>query len=327
MMKYRIEIYKQMISKPIKFRVFKTSLLSFVLLFSLLVPDFRVFSQNPYSFRVLANKGQNTFKSGSIESQPLRTGSKLSDGDEIMVAEGGYVGLVHAGGKTVELKTAGTYTVQSLSEKVKGSAASLASKYADFILTQMTKENDEDVNKNSRVNNKVSGAVERAVSPIHVLAPGTTYLHGPVAIVRWEAPQDSKDLVVMVKNLSDDIILSQDAEGDNFKLNAVDPKINSEKLIILEVKSKSNNKLYSNGVGIKKLPAKELEKINRDFKELQAETSDDTPLNKIIIATFYEQNNLLLDAITNYELAISLAPDVSDFKTAYDLFLTRNNIK
>jgi hypothetical protein len=296
-------------------------------LIALLFNNQNLLAQNSFSFRVLANKGQNVVKSVNSETQALKTGTKLVESDEISVVEGGYVGLVHAGGKTVELKSPGTYSIQSLSEKIKGSSSSLASKYADFIFTQMTKEDEQDVNKNSRSNNKVSGAVERAVSPIHILAPGTTYLYGPIAIVRWESPEEIKDLVITVKNISDDVILSEAAEGDNFKLNATDPKINSEKLIILEVKSKSNNKLYSNGIGIKKLPAKDLEKIDKNIKELQAETSEETPLNKIIIATFYEQNNLLLDAITNYELAISLAPDISDFKTAYDLFLTRNNIK
>src|SRR5689334_16714244 len=100
-----------------------------IILIALLTGNLNLFAQNTYSFRVLANKGQNMVKSANLESQLLKTGAKLIDSDEISIAEGGYVGLVHVGGKTVELKSPGTYNIQSLSEKVKGSSTSLASKY------------------------------------------------------------------------------------------------------------------------------------------------------------------------------------------------------
>ena len=55
--------------------------------------------------------------------------------------------------------------------------------------------------------------------------------------------------------------------------------------------------------------------------------SAETALNKFIMAGFYEENKLLIDAITAYEQAIKLAPDVPTYKEAYEEFLLRNKLK
>ena len=50
-------------------------------------------------------------------------------------------------------------------------------------------------------------------------------------------------------------------------------------------------------------------------------------LNKLLIAGFYEQNKLLIDAGTAYLEAIKLAPDVPQYKEAYNDFLLRYGLK
>ena len=45
------------------------------------------------------------------------------------------------------------------------------------------------------------------------------------------------------------------------------------------------------------------------------------------MAGFYEENKLYIDAITAYEEAIKMAPDVTTYKDAYDEFLLRNKLK
>ena len=44
----------------------------------------------------------------------------------------------------------------------------------------------------------------------------------------------------------------------------------------------------------------------------------------LILAEFYEQNNLILDASTCFEKAMILKPQVNYFKDAYKEFLMRN---
>ena len=57
-----------------------------------------------------------------------------------------------------------------------------------------------------------------------------------------------------------------------------------------------------------------------------SEVDEETALNKYILAGFYEENNLLIDALTSYEEAIELAPDVESYKEAYVEFLLRNGL-
>ena len=57
------------------------------------------------------------------------------------------------------------------------------------------------------------------------------------------------------------------------------------------------------------------------------EMTEETALNKFILAGFYEDNELLIDAISAYEAAIKMAPDVDTYKDAYEEFLLRNKLK
>ena len=72
-----------------------------------------VFAQTPKEdFKVLSHKGANT-----VNNKPLSTGTKLFSSDQIMVSVGGYIGLLHKTGKTLELRQPGTYTVAEISQK------------------------------------------------------------------------------------------------------------------------------------------------------------------------------------------------------------------
>ncbi len=71
----------------------------------------------------------------------------------------------------------------------------------------------------------------------------------------------------------------------------------------------------------------EAELIEEELEELKLELSgQEAILDMLILASFYEQNNLLADALTTYERVTELAPDVEAFKTAYDQFVFRNGL-
>jgi hypothetical protein len=46
----------------------------------------------------------------------------------------------------------------------------------------------------------------------------------------------------------------------------------------------------------------------------------------LVYASFFEENGLLLDAMTKYEEAIKMSPEVDDFKELYNGFLIKNNL-
>jgi hypothetical protein len=67
--------------------------------------------------------------------------------------------------------------------------------------------------------------------------------------------------------------------------------------------------------------------ILKELEQLSASLREESSLNKLILATFYEENNLLIDALINYEQAMQLSPDVEQFSIAYQLFTKRNGLQ
>src|SRR5687768_7031792 len=116
----------------------KTTKLTLVLIFSLMAIFAVAQTKKDYSFKVLANKGGNEVKSGETWL-PVKTGATLKGTDELKVSDNSYVGLVHASGKPMELKQAGTYKISALEEKV-GTGTSVLNKYTDFILSSNSPE-------------------------------------------------------------------------------------------------------------------------------------------------------------------------------------------
>ena len=62
-----------------------------------------------------------------------------------------------------------------------------------------------------------------------------------------------------------------------------------------------------------------------EIGELRAALDSGSAFDNLVLAEFYEQNNLLLDATTCYEKAMVIEPDVQYFKAIYREFLMRNN--
>jgi hypothetical protein len=124
----------------------------------------------------------------------------------------------------------------------------------------------------------------------------------------------------------DEVIMETTTGESSIKLDFNDPKLKDQRLVIFSVKLKDDETVQSGEYGIKKLSKEEAETIKNSYESLKAEIGDDTSLDKIIFASFFEENNLIIDAATNYEYAIKLSPDVEDFKNAYKQFLTRNGL-
>ena len=278
-----------------------------------------VFGQD-YAFKVLGNKGDNQVKQGS-NWVTLKTGSTIKDGETLKIGTDSYLGLLHSTGRTLELKEAGEYAVTDLEKKISSGSASVASKYADFVLSKMT-------NNGQSNTMAVTGAVERSTddASIKVNLPSSVDLFNPEAIITWEPVEGNHQYDVVLKNMFDEVIMETTTSDPMIDLNFDDPKLKDQRLVIFSVKLKDDDAKQSGEYGIKKLTKDEAESIKASLDSLKSEIGDETALDKIILASFYEENNLMIDAATNYEYAIKMSPGVDDFKNAYKQFLTRNGL-
>jgi hypothetical protein len=278
-----------------------------------------------YAFKVLANKGTNEVKSGDTWA-PLKTGASLQKGDELKLAENGYIGLVHVTGKPKEVKksSAPTIKIDDLDKEIGAGGTSVISKYTDFILSS----NSAEAKKNRL---SATGAVHRAVedTPIKLMLPENQHsgIYNNVAVISWDGSKVDGPYVVVIKNMFEDQLAKAETPETSLQIDLSDPRFANASAILVEVSSKSDPKLLSKQHMIKKLAPIEQDKVKTSLNEIIGHVSEQTALNKLILAGFYEENNLFIDAIAAYEDAIKLAPDVSDYKDAYEEFLLRHGLK
>ena len=274
-----------------------------------------------YVFKVLANKGSNEVKSGT-DWIPLKTGASLRSGDELKLSDNAYLGLVHNSGKPLEVKKAGSYKVEILESQVKTGSGVLV-KYTDFILSS----NSTEAKKNKL---SATGAVDRGESyAIKVKLPENqnSSIYNNVAVVSWDGNNAPGPYTITMRNMFDDEITKFETPETSFQIDLNDSKLSKEKAVIVEVRSKSDVKLVSKPYLIKKLSPADQAAIKKSLSEVATDLSEETALNKFILAGFYENQNLFIDAITSFEQAIKLAPDVTAYKEAYDDFLQRHGMK
>lgn len=293
----------------------------FTLVLGLLAACASVFAQD-YSFKVLAAKGSNEIKSGGAW-QPLKTGASLRQGDEIKVGENSYIGLVSVKGKPKELKEAKVYKVEDLEKEI-GQGQSVLNKYTDFILSS----NSAEAKKNRL---SATGAVHRAVeaAPIQVLLPENQHsgIFSNVAVINWESTKVAGPYVVTVRNMFDDELGKIETPENSLQIDLNDPRFAAENALLIEVSSKADAKLASKQHLIKKLTPEEQEKVKASLTEIMGDVAEQNALNKFILAGFFEQHDLFIDAIAAYEEAIRLAPDVPSYQEGYEEFLLRHGLK
>jgi hypothetical protein len=296
----------------------KTNKLTLVLGFSMLTSI--VFGQD-YAFKVLANKGANEVKSGE-NWQPLKTGATLKKGDEVKLGDNAYIGLVYNTGKPKELKKPGSYKVDDLAAEMTG-GTSVLNKYTDFILSS----NSAEAKKNRL---SATGAVHRDVataSAIKLLLPESqhTGIYNSEAVINWEG--GSGPYIVVLRDMFEDELNRMETPENSLRIDLTNPKYASLNAIFVEVSSKADPKVSSKRHLIKKLPQGEHDQVKKSLNEILGEVSEQNALNKYIMAGFYEEHNLFIDAIAAYEEAIKLAPDVPTYLEGYSDFLLRHGLK
>ncbi|MGK7391414.1 MAG: hypothetical protein ACNS60_13745 [Candidatus Cyclobacteriaceae bacterium M2_1C_046] len=292
---------------------------SFVLTLIFVLISWLSFGQQ-YTFRVMVNKGSNEVKKGG-EWMPLKTGAYLNDEDELKVTDDAYLGLVHSSGKTLELKDAGTHKISNLASNMNTGSSSVASKYADFVLSKMSAEG-----KKNRLS--ATGAVSRGTEgDIKIFMPNSAGVYTNDPILKWsEVEGENVDYTVTVTNMFEDVLMTANTSDPEYQLDLENENISDQKVVLITV-SAGNDNAKSSTYAIKKLPTEDSQKIKSKLDELMNEVDQPTALNKYILAGFYEENNLLIDALTSYVEAMRMAPDVETYNEAYEEFLLRNRLK
>jgi hypothetical protein len=276
-------------------------------------------------FKVLISKGKNVVDN----SKPVFAGSKIHKGQTITIVPGGYLGLIYKNGRSMELKTPGDYPVDNLEKNALASSGSFSKKYADLVMTEMTK-TTEDLSANRKKNSGVTGSVNRGGSDkILILSPNSSDLLSNEVKVRWlKDSLGQNGYTVKLKDMYDEPLKTYET-ADTF-VTIVIPELGLKQtksfIFTVEAKTKAKTSQSSEGKLVKVLDGKKAEDLQKEMKNVKEEAGSESALSNIILAAFCEQHKLYLEAINYYEQAIALEPSVEEYKYAYENFLLRSGV-
>jgi hypothetical protein len=282
-------------------------------------------------FKVLITKGSNkAIVASSTTPQDLIVGKKLYTSDKIVVGTGGYLGLSHKSGKTIELKTAGTYEVAKLVEQVTTQNASVSSKYVTYVAGQMTA-NNEDLAANRYKHMAVTGSVERKTDKIKPLAPTQAMVLDELVILKWNLVkvnnEPAKMYVITFTNMFDEELLVKETSDTQLVVDLAKLNLKTEKNIVWSVKVKEAPSIHSDKYNLQYVSdEKKAAELHDQFAALKSELSQETALNKLLLASFCADNKLTLNAMEYYEEAIALEPEVDEFKVIYGKYLVDSGL-
>ncbi len=269
-----------------------------------------------YEYRVMINSGDNlVMKAGTTEWISLKMGVEIDFGDKIKVIKAGYLVLINSNGTHKEMKDPGEFEIvqTAINEKA------ITGKYLDYVVSKMSPE-EQDINRKNYAS--VTGATERGINDIIIYMQSTSPVFNSEIILRWTSIGEGVIYKISMKNMFDEMI-GEFETGDNYlKVDLGEDTFNQFKLISVQITA--DEKLKSQKYGIQKIEEGELGVYNDEHNELKASLQDDSPMSELIMAEFYEQHKLLLDASTSYEKAMAYSPNIEYFQQAYREYLMRN---
>lgn len=275
-----------------------------------------------YAFKVLVSKGKTEVKTAN-NWQSIKVGAALKPSDEVKVGENAYLGLIDSHGKPLEIREAKTYKVTELVSKMKP-GTSVLNKYTDFILSSETQ-------KKNRLS--ATGAVHRGpIVPKDVILAflpesDLSKVYGDHVSIVWSTENVKGPYQVIFSNLMEEDIARVDATDPFITLSLADEKFKNEPQIMVRIVAKDKPGSGSKNYIIKRLQKNERMKFDTLAQQLDPAMDQTSALTKYIMAGFYEENLLLIDALTAYREAYAAAPDVELYKTAYEEFLKRMEFK
>lgn len=280
----------------------------------LIFTSFNLVAQT-YTFKVLVSKGKTEIKSIN-DWQSIKVGAALKATDEVRIAENSYLGLIHENGKPLEIRDAGSFKVSELVSRLTA-GSSVLNKYTDFILSS-------EQSKKNRL--AATGAVHRGVKDmIIVYLSGTdrAELYGDKLAVQWSSEEVKGPYEVVFTTLLDDELARFETATNQLMVSMNEGNLKDEYEMMVKVVSKENRGKGSKDYIIKRMRPADRAKFTKIMDELKGAVASETALSKYYLAGIYEENFLLNDALTAYQEAIKLAPDVTLYQDAYKEFLKR----
>ncbi len=289
----------------------------FLIFLLLLIANNIALSQTTVATVIISNGENMCGKEGNFRK--IKIGSSLLSGELLKLSQNGYIALLTTSGSTIELKSSDGADY-NIDEIVSGndSELSLVKKYTNYIVSKMA---PEEMENNRKRYASIAGAVERNIG-ISAYLNKTSELYEPFAIIRWDPSSGKPPYHISVQDNYGNQLLSSENNNNYIRIDFSNKNLEKVDIVVISIKDADG---LSNEYSIQRVSKKEDTNFGMIVSELKSSLDDDSAFENLILAEFYEQNNLTLDASTCFEKAMILEPQVTYFRDAYKEFLMRNN--
>ncbi|MDH5604414.1 MAG: hypothetical protein OEY51_10750 [Cyclobacteriaceae bacterium] len=274
-----------------------------------------------YIFKVMANKGENFYKSPAKNQwEPIKAGSNLNKGDWIKISnDQSFLGLVHLSGRTLELIESGTFDIEQLNKRFGLQNNGIASRFSEFVFNNI----DEAVAGRKPDKGSESRGEE---GEIKLLIPRSGKVFGDKIVLQWTVMEknSSGGFNVSVKNVFDDQIKSIQTVDKQVIIDIDKGELEMESSFYINVVAGNDEIVHSDIYNIKRLSKNQKVLIEEDIRKIGEEVDRKSATGLIVLATYFEKQELLIDAISCYHQAIQSQPDLADFQILYKSFVERN---
>lgn len=311
-----------------------------------------VFAQSD-EFSVFSRKGDvQVQKGGKGSAISLKVGDKLTSKDKITLKSGAVVTLYHTKlKKSLELKKAGSYAVSTLSSDIRKKKG-YTDRFKDYVLTEMTASNnlfssgqDDNLNTMGSVDRNIeiggtenrlgnlTGTEKEVSNAVAMLAdelaesnsgmiqaklPRSSFVADKDVEFSWYDRKGAGIYDFRIVDNNNKVVYSKKLHNIYLTVNLDEANLDKGKTYYWYVADGDNK---SNQYSICRLTDSEMASLESmisdiDYNELSA-------LEKINLATYYEDINIMNRAVKLYEEVLKDYPDSPEFRKLYARYLVR----
>lgn len=298
-------------------------------------------------FKVLVSKGTVLVQQNKGEWLPLPSGTKVFEGETVKIGDNSLLSLVTNAGKAVEINKAGLYpSADILKQATKGS--SLTKRFAGYVAGELTRSDDSEITRdNYKANMKTTGGVERA-NDTHIsvfdrtkelaklsltdqqevaesaqqittedmkpIMPLATDIIDDIIQFSWHKKAGVDQSLLSIRDASHNIIYQKETDKTYMNLSVTTLKLEKNSCYFWSVGNASNPDDKSEEYSICTVPDDKREAVSDTVKMIEQESPDNgnSVIGKLMLAVFYEQQNLMPRALKCYQEALKIAPESDD---------------
>ena len=290
------------------------------LIISALLMTAAVFAQD-VAFTVLAAKG-NALAQRSDDPDnytQLKAGVEVFSGDKIIISGNqNYVGLVNANGNSVELKKSGVYNSNELLKALEMNEGTLAQKYVDFLVKDMSKESEAAAH-----NMSTAGAVDRSTesAQLKLFLPESVEAVPGKTAVKWMKDDRVESYTVTLSNMFDEEVVSKNVSDNVAEFDFSDSDIKPGEVLKINVSANDDSSIKSKTSTIKFADQEKTENIKKETSSLGGNKNDLNAVEHVVLGSYYKKNGFYLNALNHFLQAKNLEPEVEAYNDMYNKLL------